>query len=405
MVITISKASEFAGVSEKNLQRFEIKTPLKHDVRGWIVKKRGSKMGSLLIDYFDGKETLQFIQGMPKLHYYDSGEVRGNIRLFDKADGTNIVFCPLIKDGEVVEVTTKTRLMPITKKSWSDLAKRSEIYDKYVQACKETKFSLATEMYGFINPHAVDYSSINLSFRLDFLTVLDMGKALLTTEADKISKKFGLNRIEEFARVEKGKYLITPEYKKKYGKFIIPLEIYEPHKFNKLNEYLENYFEDMNKNYMEITKRAGIITEGVVSHVDIPQKGESFMLKVKASSVKERHIKASGGIPKVLVAKALEKADENLDSIEDKEVVIKFIYEELGEEYPIEAVERSEVRIENMYNNFLANKLIAENLQSVIDDLNEVGGDVSDKMKYFSEKYPELKPKSSLIYQLITKQR
>jgi len=404
-MITLNKASEYLGVSKKNLQRFEIVTPMKHEVKGWIVKSRTFKMGSLLIDYVDGKETLQYVQGMPKLHYYEGEEfVDVSINLFDKADGTNILFYPLIKDGEVVEVLAKTRLMPIIQKKWEDLLKKIENVDSYKEAAKETRLSVSCELYGFMNPHSVDYEALDIPLRLDLLTVLDQGKALLTTFADKVAKKHGLSRIERFCVIEKGKLVITDEYMKKYGKFVLPMNKFLPNKFENLNDFLEDYFEEMNKKYSEMTKKQGIITEGVVAHIDFNKKDESFMIKIKAKSVKELHISVACGVKPIFIRKALEKAYENLPNIEDKEEVVKFVVDELLEEFPKDAVYQSIKRIESMYNKFVAKKKLIEKLSGIVEELEEVEGDTSDKMRYFARKYPELKPMSKLVYRILTKQ-
>ena len=104
--------AEIFDVSGKNIQKFSMVTPDKHDVKGWICKSRGSNMGSLIIEEVDSVETYQFCRGMPKIKYLDEREEPEVPYVLDKLDGTNIIHFPLIVDGECIETLFKTRLMP-----------------------------------------------------------------------------------------------------------------------------------------------------------------------------------------------------------------------------------------------------------------------------------------------------
>ena len=407
-MLTLDKASELSGIEKKNLREFNLVTPLKHEVRGYISLTRGLKMGSLIIDTVDGKQTLQYVQGMPKIHYVEANEFidkdNAVINLFDKADGTNILFFPLIKDNEVIEVLTKTRLMPSTQDKWNEILKRIPNLESYKEATKDSKLSLSCEMYGFLNPHAVEYSKIDIPLSLDVITVLDNGRTLITTEADKLASKFKLKRVDRFADIIKGKVNITEGYKKKYKSYVMPLDLFVPNNFVTFNSALENYFEEINVNFQKVNKTDGIITEGIVAHIDYLKKSESKMLKIKATTVKEEHLKASGSIPELIITKALEKAYENLESIDDEGEVTKFIKEELREEYPEEAIEKSNIKIAKTYKEFYITKKLIKKLQLILKDLEGLDIDISDKMRMFAKKYPELKDKSRLVYQILTKQ-
>jgi len=128
------------------------------------------------------------------------------------------------------------------------------------------------------------------------------------------------------------------------------------------------------------------------------------MLKIKATTVKEEHLKASGSIAELFITKALDKAYENLESINDEDEVIKFVKEELREEYPEEAIEKSNIKIIKTYKEFYISKKLIEKLQFILKDLEDIDADISVKMRMFANKYPELKEKSSLVYKILTKQ-
>ena len=114
MTITKQKASELLDTTGKNINHFTTTTNEGREIKGWICKSRGHKMGSLIIETVDDVETLQYVQGMPKIKYYDQREIiPGTIpHIFEKYDGTNIVAFPLIVDGIVEEVIFKSRGLP-----------------------------------------------------------------------------------------------------------------------------------------------------------------------------------------------------------------------------------------------------------------------------------------------------
>lgn len=398
------KAASFLGIEKSNIKSFDTVTPKGNRISGWIVLERADRMGSLLIDKVNGRKTLQYVTGMPKIHYNDELKLDLNsfdkIRILEKLDGTNLVFFPLIVDGKVIEVCSKTRLMVLTQEKWmpmiNELLKR---YPQIVEAVEKEKVSISAEMFGYNNLHAVDYKELGIALDLQCHTILDKGKSLPFSEADRIIKDYDLPFVD---------MVFDENFVIKYEKFISGRRWYGD--FNDYYIWLESFFEEMNRTYQEKSGTTGtIIIEGAVWHLE--KGNETFMLKNKATTVKETHIKVAAGIGSVFIHQAVSKVFENLsaDEFKNKEKVLELVKKELSEDFIPEVISdrRVERRIDNMYDEFVVYQDGLEYYREIAKKVNqEVGkdSDISQKLRKFAEMYPKLKGKSNTMYRIFSKQ-
>lgn len=402
--LSIEKVSKLLGLEKKNIQQFRETTPKGNKIEGWIVKERNERMGSLLVEKVNGKQTLQYVSGMPKIHYNDEVQfdlnVFENIRLLEKLDGTNVVFFPLIVDGKVIEVCTKTRLMPLSLPKWGEIiGEMIKKYPQIIDAVEKEKVSIATEMFGYRNAHGVDYSVLEISLEVNVHTILDKGMALPSWQVEEIVGRYNLPFDSDIR---------SKEFKERYKEFITEVEW--PEDYNSLYPFLEGYFEDMNKKYKEkYPDSINILVEGCVWHMD--KNGETFMLKNKATMVKETHIAIACGIDPIIIDQAIRKVFENStrENFSDNEKAINLIKEELEENFQREIIEdiKTSQRIDKLYSEFLEFQNKADRYRSIAGLIDEKAGkemDVSEKLRMFAKLYPDLKKESGLMFRIFSKQ-
>ena len=402
------KASLFLGVKKSDIRQFEVTTLKGNKLQGWIVQERSNKMGSLLIEKVNDIKTLQYVTGMPKIRYKEETTINLNscdgIQILEKLDGTNIVFFPLIVDGKVIEVCSKTRLMPLTREKWFHLINEAITkYPQIIEAVEKEKVSISTEMFGYRNLHAINYRELGIEFDMKVHTILDRGKALSSWEVLKIVDKYKLPYVSS---------IMDKEFIDRYKEYIpedtnfVELMLLEK---NLLYNELENLFELMNKKYLETHQEGTIIIEGSVWHID--KEGETFMLKNKATTIKETHIRIATGIEAIFVHQAINKVYENQPSeiFNDKIKAIELVKEELKEDFPKEVVEdaRTLRRMDKMYDEYLGYQKGLEYFREVAKKIDmEIGkdADVSTKLRKFAELYPTLKDKSNTMFRIFSKQ-
>jgi len=92
-------------------REFNTTTPEMHKIKGKISIEHDQRLGSMVIEKVDGKKEKQFVPGFPRIGYMES-QVEGVPLIFDKNDGTNILFYPLYIKGKLAEVVPKTRGVP-----------------------------------------------------------------------------------------------------------------------------------------------------------------------------------------------------------------------------------------------------------------------------------------------------
>jgi hypothetical protein len=415
-MIEKEKASEMFGVSGKNIQHFKMETPDKNLVEGWICKSRGSNMGSLIIDTVNSQDSWQFVRGMPKIKYLDDRDVPELPHVLQKEDGTNIVMFPLLQDGACMEVLFKTRLMPDCGQNWMDKIEQV-IKPQYYSIVEQEGLSFAYELYGTLNKHETQYQYQDIpELNLTLLCALNQGMAIPYYSLLTLSRRYKIPLVMDCFEVYSSdgdwEAEATREYINRFNEFL-PEETLLEAKGNKLqpegifNLYheLETFFEKVNMNFQD-KHQGGIITEGAVWHYGID---ETHLAKCKALSVREGHIKAACGIPHNDIKKAVMKGEEYFPDFEDsyrtdRNTVLRFIEDELLEEYPEQMVKdaKSEQKILSVLGKHFVKVKIDNELRSIVEKVNEEIGEEAapaDKMRCFAEMYPELRKMSGKVYQ------
>lgn len=393
------KAAELFDVSGKNIQHFKTDTREGNKIEGWICKSHGSNMGSMIIESVNGIETLQFVRGMPKIHYLDENTDLSTPTILNKEDGTNVLMYPLMLNGDCLEVCFKTRLMPSLQNKFMKRVNLA-ITDDYYGMVENNLLSFAFELYGYENSHEVKYRDLEIPIRLDLLTSFDQGKSLPVNVTEEIAAKYNVPLVIRcLEKMRIGNIVFNKDFLNRYGEYM-PEEFKRFNTLPELYQSLETFFEKINMNYQE-KHQGGIIVEGSVWHYG---DEENHMLKNKALSVREGHIKQACGIPTTEIKKAVLKAEENDVDITNDLSVITFVRAELLEENPLEMV--MDVRTDNKIMSFVRKYTrkveITETLREMANKvLEEVGNEVSpaDKMRAFSQMFPDKKNLSGKMYQ------
>lgn len=387
-----AKACELFDTSGKNVNHFKVSSYGGHDLEGWICKSRGHKMGSLIIETVDGKETLQYVQGMPKIKYYDSRDEFTTPHIFEKYDGTNIVAFPLIVDGIVEEVMFKTRGLPQADKGFYD--KTMEVWpEDYSIAVSDEKLSFAFELYGSNNSHEVNYREHGVELDLVLLSILDKGKGLPVQNMFDIANYNDINVAFPHFTVTyfDNEYCAIPTmaFENWYGQYIkigTTGELFCDNLYE-LYKSLESIYERINMSYQK--DHPGIIIEGSVWHYG---ETENHLIKNKALSVREGHIKQACGIPHHDIRKAIIKTDESYDG-ELREASVEYIInnvnDELLEEYENSMVydKKTEDKIKAVLGKYLRKVEVTEELETIVSQLQDecgVDADPSDMMRHYS---------------------
>ena len=81
-------------VLEKNISKFLETTPRGNVIEGYFSKEPNKYLGSFIITRINNKPTNQFIQSMPKIHFYNNEEdicSRVISYCYEKLDGTCLI--------------------------------------------------------------------------------------------------------------------------------------------------------------------------------------------------------------------------------------------------------------------------------------------------------------------------
>lgn len=411
MPITKQKASKLFDTTGKNIHHFTTTTNEGREIKGWICKSRGHKMGSLIIETVDDIETLQYVQGMPKLKYYDQREISPGTTpyIFEKYDGTNIVAFPLMVDGVVEEVIFKSRGLPQAEGSF--LSKTLELWEpNYNKAVESNKLSFAFELYGYNNSHEINYREHDIDLDLVLLGIMDKGKGLPVKDMFTIGANHELHVAKEHFEVidtDKGYSIMpSPSFQEWYGDYVDIGKLigdYYPTVFE-LYKSLESVYEKINMNYQK--NRHGIIIEGSVWHIG---ESENIMIKNKALSVKEGHIKQACGIPHHDIRKAIIKMDENYTGELREarvEYIINFVNDELLEEYESSMVydKKTRDKIRSVLGKYLRKVTVTAELEAIVSHLKAECGedaDPADMMRAYSQLPIYSKSLTGKVYQAI----
>lgn len=399
-------AAEIFDTSEKNTKAFTLETPGGNVVKGFICKNRKFNMGSLIIDTVNDIETGQYVQGMPKISYMDRNTpFIKNPAAFRKADGSNMLLFPLIVKGEVIEVLEKTRGTPTVDKKLKQL-NAEIIEDKWISAVEEEKKSFAFELYGAMNPHEINYQFLGKELEMDLIAVLEQGRSLPVYEMNEIAKKFNIPLMDLDFIFNDTTAIVSRSLEALVGPYLPEEHLIRACSFEELYQEMAVFYEKINMNYQTQEKAGGIIVEGSVWHLRMSEN-ENYMMKNKAISVREGHIKQACGIPALVIRKAILKSKDDGMDIEDKEIwnkVFDYVKEELGEEFPEQMIDdkRTKDKFKSEITKMTRKMEVTGNLQEMADKVHEevgVDADTSDKMRCFAELYPDMKRMSGKMYQ------
>jgi hypothetical protein len=326
---------------------------------------------------------------------------------------TNIIFYPLRLDGEILEIIPKTRGMPVAESEF--LRQSEEISDKnvnYKKFVKDNNLVLSCEMYGSRNPNEVNYDYWKIELNLDAICVLDWGLVLPYSKMVSMIKSTGLPLIMKNFMIENNIAVPTEPFKKRYSEFL-PDEITIPFvSLQDLYNKLEIYYEAINTKYKEMTKSTGIIVEGSCWHAETSK--DTRLVKNKAVTVKETHMRVSAGIPDMMIRHACRRAYEDIGLEAFKtDKGFNEMLSQLKEDMPDQLVKdfpKYQAKLRRVYEDFIANMTSVEEIKVIVDKLVEdFKEDYNRKnmapiLREFAKKYPHLRPKSTLVFKILTKQ-
>ena len=126
-------------------------------IRGELLLTHDEFHGSLLITECNSFSTLQFVQGFPKMYYYEYQIIEDkNIIINEKLDGTCICIYKLYdKNNEVLEYVPKSRQKAILDKHFVEMYNLCD--RRNIDKMGENIDTLYFELYGMLNQHTISY--------------------------------------------------------------------------------------------------------------------------------------------------------------------------------------------------------------------------------------------------------
>lgn len=421
----IEKETAKEYFNSNDIKRFSTVTPEGNNISGWICRSHNEFLGSLLIDTVNDVETTQFVRATPKFGYFDAryNDLQGVTHIVEKLDGTNILAFPLYnKNGECIEVCHKTRTprfgTGMMEKTFKDLLDKvwTLTHEKLI---RDFGFSMSFELYGLENNHGVNYNKVAAlddgDINLALLMVLNEDGMLPYAYVKHIGEHYNIKYAKEMFDIvpsNNGCFIEpTNDFKYKYHEFM-DLELLECVKALKdlpsaMDLLQDNILERINESF-NASKFEGIAVEGVVWYTnDLISNRNNAVYKNKAKSVREGHMKAGTGIASLEVRKAVDKANENMNIVDEPlEEVIQFIREELYEENDKEIVDNKKVTQQIM--SAIGRKKAQIKYPGVKPEFKDIATDIvnelgtgmltSDYMRKFGTEYPHLKKHSKEVY-------
>ena len=390
-------------VKPKHLNPFDETTPEGNHIQGYICVKPNRYMGSMLITHVNGEETNQFIQSMPKLHYFRDSRDIGTETVsycYEKLDGTCLILYPLKNSqSEIIEIVPKIRNHPIMPARFRELFNRVDqkpIKDYY----RKNKGILIFELYGILNPHQILHYDVGIGIKL--LTVYDYNMFWKPDDY----KHYGFeipDLVFKLSHVDTEWVLkVTSDKFKHY----LGREIYiSPTNIDALDG-IKDVLEKLNKEYHEYNKINAI--EGVVIYTS-DSKCNPRMLKCKPRDIEREH-RSQNGVPRRSITKEVlkyfdEYGDEKIKEIylEDENHHTEFIYRMLSEEYPMELIKLSSKKIERVFMQIWEARQIPESLYDISDQLiiDNPDADITTLMREFAKKYPMKKKQANTVYGIL----
>ena len=399
----------FNNTKLKHLRSFKESTPAGNIIEGYINRKPNKYLGSLLITKVNDECVEQYIQSMPKIHYFkSSGDIsKGNHNpCYEKLDGSCLILYPLKnKDNEIIEIVPKTRGRPVADKHFIELYHKVDqkpIKDYYAH----NDGVLIFELYGIINQHDIINYQTGIDIRL--IGIYEDGEFLnQPIKARKHNFKLP-DQIFNLYNIENSWYLKWTS--KKYN-------AYKPKEFQKRDKYyptivdavdgIKHELEKLNQEYMNINGRTA--TEGVVINT-LNENGTRKWLKCKPREIENKH-KTVNGIPRRSITKECLKYFDEYGS-DVKEIYAnnpkhhtEYLYRQLLEEYNEELIQKASKKIERIFMEIWDSKTVPQSIHNICQDLFDQYSDegIRHCMRMFAENYPQKKKDSRLVYGVLEK--
>lgn len=394
----------------KHLTYFKETTPQGNRIEGYINRKPNRYLGSMIILNVNNEPVEQFIQSMPKIHYYhdprDIPAHGGYNYCYEKLDGSCLIIYPLKnKDGEIIEIIPKTRGRPVADKNFQNYYNKIDqkpIIDYY----NDNDGILIFELYGIINQHEIIHYDTGIDIRLIGIYT---DNEFLNSSAVAFKHNFKLpDQIFSLYNIKNEWYLKWTSEKYK---------AYKPEEYKNEDKYyptitdaidgIQYELEQLNKKYYTINKR--IATEGVVINT-FDENGTRKWLKCKPRDIEQKH-KTVNGIPRRSITKECLKYFDEYGSdvkeiyLKDKNHHTEYLHRQLKEEYSEELIQKSSKKIEKTFMQIWENREIPESIHLLAEEIynkyHKQG--ISNCMRLFAQEKPMLKNKSRQVYQVLEK--
>ena len=406
-------------VKPKHLANFEAVTPDNNTIYGVICKKPNRFLGSMVITHIKTKtnefDTLQFVQAMPKIHYYsynselNSDAIYRHYDCYEKLDGSCIIFYPIFDNvNQLLEIVPKTRGVPVADTFIIDMLK---LIDKknIEEYFKDYPYSvLLFELYGFLNQHEIVYPKYYINLAL--LGVVQSNVFLFSVDVDVIAEQYHFERPDRlfYMTLYKGIWRVYPS--------LGVMRYYD--NLNYDEEYatqldavngIRDALTSINKNYYDEHGRS--LTEGVVVN-GFDSSNKQMFMKIKPWDIEEK-CRTENGIPRKFINKEINKYFDEYGSQakeiykKDKAHSYNYIVNALSEEFSEDALNNPKTihRIKKMFLDMLEAKEPPIGLQKLCSALVKEypGYAVPDLMRIFAQEYPEKKKHSRMVFSILEK--
>lgn len=394
-------------LKDKDVRVFDEVTPDGNRIKGEICMKQNRFYGSLHITSVNGEVHDQYVQSMPKIKYYESSDdidLDYDIIAYEKMDGSCLIIYPLIVDGEIIEIIPKTRGRAVADEHFMDLYSKIDkagIFDYY----NYNTGVLFFELYGILNQHQILHYDTGISIVL--IGEYDNGFAnpfrlwsLCNSYMFKVPSELYIVRKDVFD----DDIHISSGWKYRYY-------LNEKHNsvdsVDEISDYIMDSLESLNNNYMEANNRLAV--EGVVINCT-NKDGHQKYIKVKPKTILDGIRNEQGVLKKDILKECRKYWDDygsEIHSIyeKDKNHHTEYLIRMLSEDYPIEIINKSKKKIENVFMDYWKSKEVPASLHNICDELIDEYGDkgIGYCMRMFAQKYPMMKKKARMVYSVLEK--
>ena len=388
---------DITRVPRKHWQPFEAISPGSVPFAGFLCRQESSWLGTLAVTEIAGRERLEFIPAMPKIHYPYHRDPRTGPRVIiplppnavdarfnEKLDGTCIVWyaLPLPGDeGETSEVIPRTRLQPVLSGSrWGDWpALLQEVLPDrrpVERAVREQAVVLAFELWGYRNPHLVRY---------------DVPLALTLHTAIRQRKPCGISPQSDHrtadGSIPHGKplsYRRLADIARRYG-----FDLVKSMAVEELDaDHLAQAYRDLQAQMEAHNRAAGpdtYVEEGAV--LMISTRDRAAYWKCKPPSIEEIHFAVGASIGKEIIRQAILKlAEQGYDFDQGR---LEDLEAELEKDFDPRDVETQRDLIGRVWLDFLVEQQRCEWLRRLVQESGLDPVDTAPLMRHLSQHYPK----------------